>query len=639
MKISYNWLKNYFEHDLPAPEVLVEALTFHVFEVESAEKVGDDTVFDIKVLPDRAHYALCHRGIAYEISAILNQSLKSGQDDLAVVTSDELVVVDVTSKICRRYMTRFIRGVTVGESPQWLKDKLEVVGQRSINCVVDITNYVMLDCGQPLHAFDADKVVGILSVRQAKEGEVLELLPQAEVERSIVLNKDDVVIADEQGPLALAGIKGGLRAAVTSTTKNLILESANFEPVAIRRTATKYNIRNDSSKRFENDITPLFAPEGIEATTNLLVELASAQNVGRITDVYLYPDKPHTIAVSPDFISAYVGATFSESDITSILRRLQIVTDKGADGLIAHIPLYRQDLQIPQDIAEEVGRLYGYKNIPAMELPDVPGIPASNKMFYYEQVIRDVLVSEQFSEVLTYSLVSKGEVTILNPLASDKNFLRHSLIEGITRSLELNMRNAPLLGLEEIAIFEIGSVFSEEKETVELALGYDVTKNSKNKEKLIQEKLLSIKALLENKFGGSISGAPKDGVLVVDLTKYIETLPEQTQPYNVISTTQKVVYKKISAYPFSMRDVAVFVPESVTEEEVKNIIVEKSGALLARSDLFDVFKKTFPDGSIKVSYAFHIVFQSMEKTLDENDITTIMTAITETFTTKGWQVR
>ncbi len=448
-----------------------------------------------------------------------------------------------------------------------------------------------------------------------------------------------MVIADDHGPLALAGVKGGMRAAVTAQTKNIILEAANFEPVTIRRTAARHNIRNDSSKRFENDITPELVPQADRLATSLFADIAQAQEISPVTDVYPSPQKLHTISVSAEYISKLIGTDISKSEMKDIFARLSLPATESAGTFTLSIPNFRLDLVIPQDIAEEVGRIHGYRALPSVELPEVSTKPLIDKEFYYAQLSRDVLSKLGFSEVYTYALTSRGEVEIINPLAADKNFLRHSLEEGITKSLELNARNAPLLGLDEIAIFEVGTVFSQKSEQTELVIGYSIVKNIKNKDNLVKEKFKEIITALESAFGGSLKSTQKNNVLTIDLSTSLKKLPEPQQAYTPYISLKTVAYKKISAYPFSMRDIAVFVPETVTDEQLKTIITEKAGSLLVRCDLFDVFKKQFPDGTSKTSYAFHLIFQSMEKTLEESEIGGIMNAITEAFTAIGGEVR
>src|SRR3989344_2676688 len=240
MKISYKWLQSYFEEKLPEPEKLGERITFSFAEIEGIEKVGSDTVLDIKVLPDRACYALSHRGVAYEVSAITGLKKKEVEypaPEVKKVARELSVRVDAP-ELCQRYMARVVENVTQKEM-SWVREHLEAVGQRSINPIVDGANIVMFDMGQPLHAFDADKVEGGIIVRMARKGEKIITLDNREVN----LDESVLVIADDKSPLAIAGIKGGKKAEVTTSTKNLILESASFNASYIRKTAERLGIK------------------------------------------------------------------------------------------------------------------------------------------------------------------------------------------------------------------------------------------------------------------------------------------------------------------------------------------------------------------------------------------------------------
>ena len=236
MKVSRNWLQNYVSKQIPKGEAFVDLLSLNIFEVEGYEKVGEDNeVFDVKVLPDRNAYCLSHRGIAREVAILIGADYKVPEylnTQVAVSNNVPLPEIKIESDICRKYLSRKINGITVTASPEWLKGGLETLGQRSINSIVDMTNYIMMDSGQPLHAFDADLVKGNITVRMARDGEMVTTLDNKEVK----LDSKTLVIADDEGVLAIAGVKGGNRAGVTLNTKNIILESANFKPAEIRKT-------------------------------------------------------------------------------------------------------------------------------------------------------------------------------------------------------------------------------------------------------------------------------------------------------------------------------------------------------------------------------------------------------------------
>ncbi len=644
MKVSHSWLQTYFKEKIPSAEKLAELFTFHAFEVEDVAHVGEDAVIDVKILPDRAHYALSHLGIAREIAAITGLTLKHKEIlDVESVVQKDLTILIVNTDMCRRYVGRRVGAVSVGDSPAWLQERLEAIGQRSINTIVDATNFVMHDIGQPLHAFDADKVAGGIVVRKAMDGEKITTLDGREVN----LDQGMLVIADDSGPLTIAGVKGGSRAAVTAFTKNIIIESANFEPTTVRKTSTKVGIRNDSSKRFENEISPELAGIGMKEISALIHTLSPHAEFGEIVDIYPAPAKPWTVTIAPEYISSLLGLTISEQEIVAILNRLHIKTEKQNEELVLAIPYWRLDLTAPQDIAEEVGRIYGYEKIPAAMLPPTEK-QSINKTFYWIEKIKDILAERGYSEIMAYSLVGHGSVEIQNPLASDKGFLRDRLYEGIEKALAFNSRNAALLGQEEIKIFEIGSVFTEgEREETYLAIGYFSTKNIKNKEKAGWELVENLVKEIGGKIGAELKGVLESSeagiIFEMSLTKLIELLPAPEAwdiSENSAGKSQPKKYKAVSPYPFATRDIAAFVPEGVSQEKAEKIIIEKSGSLLVRADLFDVFTKTFPDTTKKTSYAFRLVFQSQEKTLAEDEINSIMKSITDEMNSQdGWQVR
>ncbi len=655
MKISYNWLQTYFKEKLPSPEKVAESFTFHAFEVEGIEKLENDSVFDIKVLPDRAHYALCHKGIALELSAILKLELNKVENKIIPVTSDREVKMDVKdTKAVPRYAARYIEGIKITESPQWLKDRLESVGQRSINNIVDITNYILLDTGQPLHAFDADKIEGVLAFRYAKKGERLVILD----DREINLDETVFVEVDDKKILTLAGIKGGKDGGISNSTKNIILDAGNFEATMVRRTATKFDVRSDASKRYENNLLPYFTVDALEQASSIIAELFPVAKIGKINDVYPSPIKQIKLDVSMKAINSLLGINIPEKDMLDILEKIEVKVIKKADELELTIPGYRNDIRDLNDVAEEIGRLYGYDKIKPT-LPENTGFkPQIEKTFYYTEKIKNILSDFGFSEVYTYSLVSKGNYEIEKSLASDKNFLRSDLSYGIVKSLELNAKNADLLGLDEIKIFEIGKVFPKTGEQTSLAIGI---KNIKKKQEKEKEKIKKVRdelfAILKADYsilctvddsGGIISVNNKaigitnniEGILEINLDALIASLPVPNS-YDGLGFTRacSIEYKKFSSYPYIVRDIALFVPTEFKMEEVqKEIAIEiKSSAdklLVKGPDLFDEFEK---EG--KKSLAFRIIFQSFDRTLSDEEVNGYMEKLYKVVKDKGWQVR
>jgi len=647
MKVSRAWLQTYFEQPLPSAEKLAELFTFHAFEVEGAEKAGDDDVIDVKVLPDRAHYALSHVGVAEEVAALTGLKMKTDQSQAVPVTNVRSLTITVQdADFCPRYTGRVIENVTITDSSELIRKRLEAVGSRAINSVVDATNYTMLDLGQPLHAFDADKVIGGITVRYAKEGEKITTLDGKE----ITLTTADSVIADDEGPLAIAGIKGGKKAEVTASTKNIIIESANFNASAVRKTSARVGIRNESSKRYENAITPEKTAPAMNAVTERILSFSKGARVGEVMDMYPRPEKTRIIITSALHISEALGVLISEDEIVELLGRQRIEVQKKDGTLEITIPAHRLDLVIPEDITEEVGRLYGYDKIPSI-LPKqtVPDEHIQNKEFYYTEKIKTLLCEQGFSEVYLYSLVNKGHHEVTYPLASDKSFLRTSLATGILKALDLNVQNAPLLGTDTIKIVEIGNVFAKEGEYTALAVGikHAVKKKGQNAQDDIVKTVELITAALpftaaqktELKNAAAEVQKTTPGVIEFNLTELINGLPALENISQEFPAACAVTYTPFSPYPFAVRDVAVFVPSGINPEEIRTIIIKHAGDLLVRTDLFDTFVKKNEDGNTKTSYAFRLVLQSKIETLKEQHITTVMDAIYAELKERGWEIR
>ncbi|HAO64961.1 TPA: hypothetical protein DCQ44_03205 [Candidatus Taylorbacteria bacterium] len=657
MKISHNWLQTYFEKDLPKPEVVAESLTFHFCEVEGIEAVNSDTVYDLKILPDRAHYALCHRGIARELFAEFNLPISKRVVAAPAITAGEVEFkLEAGADLCRLYNARLVENIEVGDSPADVQTLLTAIGQRPINNVVDALNFVMFDIGQPLHAFDADKVQGVLVIRLAVDGEKIVTLDG----KDIVLDPSMLVIADSSGPLAIAGVKGGKRAEVTSLTKRIILESANFDPVTVRRTSTKIGIRNESSKRFENEIAVQLSTEAIETISARLASLMPQSKFGPVVSKRgLLPEEKNgqtvcrhdlfqsnsPIEVPVGYVQKKLGTDIPEKEIQDIFERLSfqiLPPDEENKNYRLVVPSDRLDLSIPEDITEEVGRIWGYDKIkPAM--PQKVSVPtAVNQFAYWIEKIKDVLVGLGYSEVQTSSFAALGDIEIQNPFASDKKYLRRFLYENLATALERNGKNAALLGLDEVKIFEIGTVFGAEGETVNLGLGVFVAKNLKKKDQYIAEEINKTFEAISKVVGMTIKITKPlglaDSVVDIRLSDFIPKF-KVSLTWDLKDFSKSIKYKAFSAYPYMVRDVAVFVPSSVTQKEVSEVIESVCGPLKIRMDIFDVFTKKFDDREEKTSYAFHIVFQSHERTLKEEEVNEVMKKVTEALAAKSWQVR
>lgn len=321
MRVSYNWLQEHIDGKLPDAKTLAHTLTTGAYEVEAVIEKDDDFLFEIDVQPNRAHDSFAHYGIAREINVLTGLPLKKYEADESRVDFETEFSVEVSDKNCKRYMAREIRGIKFGASPEELKKKLEAIGQRSINNIVDCTNIVMFDLGQPLHAFDSDKLNGKkINVRTVEAGSEFTTLDNKEVKFA----GNEMVIADEKDVLAIAGIKGGKKAEVDSETINLLLESANFDAVAVRKTRRALGIDTESSKRFERDITPAWTEIAMNRLTNLLLKYASDENtkVGSVIDIYPRKSAQYKTGVSVEEVNKYLGTSLSEKEIAGIFDKL-----------------------------------------------------------------------------------------------------------------------------------------------------------------------------------------------------------------------------------------------------------------------------------------------------------------------------
>ena len=603
MKVSYNWLQNYFEEKLPEPEKIFEGIIFHSFEVEDVEKVGDDTIFDIKTLPDRNHDCLSHFGIAKEVSAIFDLKIKDKKIKTFEPKSTELKIEIEDSK-CLRYMGRVVRNIKVGESPDWLKEKLHAIGQKSINNIVDAANFVMFDLGQPIHCFDLDKLASSnLIVRNGKDGEKITTLDKKEV------NLDDsiLVIADEKNPLAIAGIKGGTKAEVDSNTKNIVIEVANFNPTTTRKTAKKIGILTDAVKRYENEITPELCSIVMDSITDLIYILAG----GEVEDIIdIYPNKPEQkiVTVSVSYINKRLGSNFSKEEIESVWKKLSFEYINKEENFEIKIPFLRIDLNESYDLVEEVIRILGYDRLEE-KLPEIKLDRKVNEAYYKMLWIRNKLLTDGYSEVMNYAFRDKGEVEVLAS-ASNKKFLRNNLTDGLKESVKLNLLNISLLGIKDVKIFEIGTVFFKDNEEMHVAYG-----DKKGIVELTVEEYFSINCPIEQSKDFSIE-------------KFISFVSHEDN-YKIKE------FKPWSLYPFITRDIAVWVPENTEPNTLFEIYKELGTELLIKDpELVDKFQK-----QDKISYAYRLVFQSYDRTLTDEEVTSIMSKITDKVTSLGFEVR
>lgn len=636
MKISREWLQTFFADPLPDATVLAEALTFHAFEIESIQKYGHgvsiyDEVFDVKVTPNRGHDCLSHRGIAKEISAILKVPMKNDplRQPLSLEPKTDRVKVTIEEPtLCNRYVIGYMRGVKVSPSPEWLQTRLASIGQRSVNNIVDATNYVMFGLGQPLHAFDASQIESEsggfeILVRKAKAGETMPALD----DKIYTFTDSMLLITNGQTdePIGIAGVKGGKTSGVTEATTDIIIESASFDGVSVRRTAQVLKLRTDASARFEQNISAEYAGYGMRAALELIREIAGGEIVGFVDNYPLPPDQ-HRVTLKIYDVNRLLGADITVDEMGEVFKRLDLPFEFDTEsGNTVHVPFERVDLRIKEDLIEEVGRIMGYDKVPAVELPQMPATPAINQRFAARERVRELLASIGFSEVFTSVFSESGERVVANKVDGVKPFLRSDLFAGLRDALDRNVHNKELLGEPQIKVFEIGTVWRGGEEIEMLGIAVEKQKKLSSASEYLN--------ILAEALGSSRVAEVPEEVIEIPMTEITKNLPPDNA-YERLSSTSAERYQPFSKYPFIVRDVAMWVSAATTEAAIATHIQESAGDLLVKLSAFDRFEK---DG--KVSYAFRLVFQSFDKTLTDGEANLRMESVHVALKEAGFEIR
>ena len=693
MLFSYNWLQDYIKEKLPKPGKLAELLTMHFAEVEEIKPRGKDFVLDIEIKPARAGDCFSHWGVARECAAVLNSKFQMPSTELMEekkLKAKDFIKIEVKNKaICPRYTARVITEVKVGPSPQWLRKRLEVCGLQSINNVVDVTNFVMLETGQPLHAFDFDKLRSINSkskmkkiiVRFAKKGERITTLDR----QKFNLDKNILVIADEKGPIAIAGIKGGKEPEIDSKTKAVVLESANFNRIVIRQGSRALKLKTDASWRFEHGIDPNLTKTAIDRAAALIQEIAGGKVAQGLVDFYPQKARVKRIKLDLAYVEKLLGVKIPKKEIIRILKSLEFkVKSLNSKILEVEVPTFRLDVSIPEDLIEEVGRIYGYEKIPAI-VPKASLLPPKRNLeIFWEEFSKDVLKEVGFSEVYNYSFINEKKAKIFgytikelleieNPMSENQKYLSPSFIPNLLENVKENFKY-----FKEIRIFELGKMFKKLK-----------TRSSKLE--VVEKRALT--GLIARKQGGDgfyeLKGAvdtllEKIGIAKVWYDEYQPT-PEKSKAaiwapgkcaeikvnheeigflgeispkvLEALKIKGKVVlfdfdfeklqdlasqereYRPISPYPAAVRDLAILVPREVKVAEVLKRIDEVGSNLVLDVDLFDLYEgEEIPEG--KKNLAFHIIYQAEDRTLKAEEIDKIHKKIVRALEKNlGWEVR
>lgn len=636
MLISRTWLQSYFETELPDAEAIAETLLLHSFEIEEVYEKNSDWIIDIDVLPNRAHDCLSHEGIAREYAMLSGAVLKENRYLTPELTQEsDAVTVYADSPNCYRYMAQRMEHISVEASPEWMEDYLSAIDQKSINAVVDATNIIMFETGQPLHAFDADRVIGGITVRNAYEGEVMTTLTGEE----LVLASTDLVIADQEGVLALAGVKGGTKAEVTKETKNIILEAANFNPLSTRITSRRVKILTDSSKRFENGISSEITPNALDTVVSLIGNIAgnTETSTSKVSDYYPHPETPLTINLNHKKIESVLGISLESNKVEEILKKLSfdyILLDRSYK---VTPPMYRLDVTIAEDIIEEIGRVYGYHAIPSKSLDDIEFSPNVHGLIFIENSIKNFLIEKGFNELRNYVFINNGEVELLNPLASDKKAMRDDVQKTLAESLVKNSLRSDYYGTDRTLVFEIAREYHADKEETVCVIGIKNSNKKARKQYGTEgEQLQTLVKELEE--ATSISVSPSFEAETVRFSVSSVSLDNEVRDYGELfdakSYADNAVFHGVSPYPYITRDVSFWTEQTDAQELFKDAILNTETKYLKKVYLFDTFQK---EG--RVSYAYSLIFQSLDKTLTDVEVEEDMKNITAVLEHKGCELR
>lgn len=640
----------------------------------------DDVAFEIDIYANRPDL-LSVIGVAREVAAMLGRKVTIPQCPFTESASPitEWTSIQVLSPdLCPRYCARLVTGVEIGPSPIWMQQYLRAAGMRPINNIVDITNFVMLETGQPLHAFDYDKLAERqLVIRRAHQGEQMVTLDG--VERT--LTNEDLVIADGAEPVCIAGIMGGAHVEVTSETRNILLESANFKAASVRRTGRRLGLHSEAAARFEKGLDPAGTTYALERACQLMQELAGANVLSGMIDVNNVDDVPMRISVRPQMVNKVLGTDISPEEMAEMLAGLELAVEYDGEKLIVLVPSFRRDLGIEADIIEEVARLYGYDRIKA-ELPTTETIFAGQTVLLSgRDTIRELLIASGLQEVLNYSFISPDDLarleantpvferdlskvlTIANPLSEGQSMMRTSLLPGLINTAVRNLSRQA----ENVHLFELGRVFwpveGKNGLPIEREMGALLLTGLRpgiswghDPQDVDFYDLKGIVELLADRLGAQqLTFMPSEcpylhpgrrGTILVggESIGYLGQLhPNCAARFGLEESTYvaefdvealltkcdaKRTYVGIIRYPFVKRDMAFLVPKEVQSNAVVDVIKEVGGKLVKDIWLFDVYTgKQVPTGYRSLAYT--VTYQAEDRTLVDEEIVQIESELEE----------
>ncbi|MFH1413658.1 MAG: phenylalanine--tRNA ligase subunit beta [Candidatus Omnitrophota bacterium] len=670
MKVTYQWLKDFLEIKLSA-EKLADKLTMAGLEVTSLKKRGGDVVFEIEVTSNRPD-CLSVLGIAREVSAITGVKLGSScsvlgsrlkTKNLKPKTQNLSFKIKIEDKKdCPLYTGKIIKDLKVGPSPDWLKKRLESVGCRSVNNIVDITNYVLFEYGEPLHAFDLGQLSGeTIIVRRAKGGE--KILTIDEEER--MLNRENLVIADQEKAVAIAGVMGGKDTEVSVQTKDILLEAAIFDPTLVRRGRQKLGLQSESSYRFERGIDPQIVEAASLRAAALIEKIAGGRCVVAAA-LGTAQSKNRTIALDVSRVNVNLGVNIALSRVKKILADLGLKVKAGRKNIfLVEVPSYRQDLNLEVDLIEEVARIYGFELIPTTQPAITPRVTRDNTQELVS-ITKRALVGLGLKEVITYSLIDKnllasfgfdaqGVIEILNPLSSEQEVLRPNLIPSLSRCIAYNLNQKQ----DYVNIFEIANTYSASgtlpREELVLGIAFSGVQALLFEQGAIKEEfgLLHLKGIAQRLFKrlgikdydfidqGNPEAVPiyvnKEhlGSLVRLSRAVLDKLDIKNKEIFALEislnrafshASLEKQFRSLPKFPGIARDISVILKESVSIKQALAQIEETGKPLLRDVRIIDCYQgKQIPPGY--KAFTISCEYRSDQRTLTEAEINPIHAAI------------
>lgn len=663
MKILVSWLADHLDlGELSKTDELISALTRFGIEVEETQESGGQTVLELEITANRSDL-LCHYGIARELSASLGKKLQPSPDSLSSDIADSGdFLIEIQTDNCSRYSGLVINGVKIAPSSEHVSSRLDSLGLRPINNVVDATNYALFDLNHPVHAFDLDKLDGKIVVRQAEAGEKITLLDGNEYE----LNPHDMVIADASKAVALAGVMGGLDTAVTEVTTNILLEAAYFNPTSVRKTARRFGISSDSSYRFERGADPQAPSRIVRYLANLVMKEAGGSPSGGVIDITRLEYEPVTIIFRKERVKQVLG--FEVEDQTEIFKKIGCSVDGG--NVVP--PSWRNDLQREIDLIEEVARFGGFDNIPT-SLPALPGVTAdfnaalktpvgqsATRFREFRLSLANTLKAFGFDHCFTFTFESEkfGEAIISNPLNESLNRMRSTLIPGLCRMAQVRLDKA---GTREIRVFELEKTFKKKipEETYALAAlaggAFESQRYDGRKEdtSTLDHMLGVLEAIgrsvrtplvlgdvaentradfYEDARVVLANGKPVGKIGTIIIEKVVSDRSKTSSQVNnfygleidllalfeiLQEVGTKIQYRPLPQFPSSERDMAFVVDAGIEVGKIVSAVQSGEAPFLEGANLFDIFVMK---GKKQKSVGVRMVFRSDERTLTDEEI-------------------